>query len=51
MMRWDNQTDSGQTKLPPSENRWKIRSETYLGIADAFAKQWGAAIDAHDTNP
>jgi len=29
-------------KLPPSANRWKIRSETYQGIADAMAKQWGS---------
>ena len=27
--------------LPPSEDRWKIRSETYQGIADAMAAQWG----------
>ncbi len=27
--------------LPPSEDRWKIRSTTYQGIADAFAAQWG----------
>lgn len=39
--RWGNQTDSGQNKLPPSADRWKIRSETYTGIADAMADQWG----------
>ena len=39
--RWANQTDSGQNKLPPSEDRWKIRSETYRGIAEAMASQWG----------
>lgn len=39
--RWDNQTDSGQNKLGPSEDRWKIRSRTYQGIADAMAEQWG----------
>jgi len=38
--RWGNQTDSGQNKLPPSADRWKIRSETYQGIADAMARQW-----------
>ena len=38
--RWANQTDSGQNRLPPSEDRWKIRSETYRGIADAMAAQW-----------
>lgn len=27
-------------KMPPSENRWKQRSRTYQGIADAMAKQW-----------
>lgn len=27
--------------LPPSKDRWKIRSETYQGIADAMAEQWG----------
>lgn len=39
--RWDNQTDSGQNKLAPSKDRWKLRSETYQGIADAMAEQWG----------
>jgi hypothetical protein len=38
--RWGNQTDSGQNKLPPSADRWKIRSETYQGIASAMAEQW-----------
>jgi hypothetical protein len=28
--------------LPPSEDRWKIRSQTFQGIADAMAAQWGA---------
>lgn len=36
-----NQTASGQNKLPPSKDRWKIRSATYKGIADAMAQQWG----------
>ena len=39
--RWGNQTDGGQNKLPPSADRWKIRSETYSGIAAAMATQWG----------
>lgn len=39
--RWANQTDSGQNKLTPSDDRWKIRSETYTGIAQAMANQWG----------
>lgn len=39
--RWGNQTDSGQNRLPPSKDRWKLRSTTYQGIADAMAQQWG----------
>ena len=40
--RWGNQTDSGQNKLGPSDDRWKIRSKTYDGIAKAMAQQWGS---------
>tara|TARA_B100000214_G_C23918026_1_gene604694 strand:- start:646 stop:1245 length:600 start_codon:yes stop_codon:yes gene_type:complete len=29
--------------LPPSKNRWKLRSKTYQGIADAMAEQWGGS--------
>lgn len=29
-------------KMPPSADRWKLRSTTYQGIADAMANQWGA---------
>lgn len=39
--RWANQTDSGQNRLPETENRWQLRSRTYQGIAEAFATQWG----------
>jgi hypothetical protein len=39
--RWANQTDSGQNKLTPSDDRWKERSRTYNGIASAMADQWG----------
>jgi site-specific DNA-cytosine methylase len=28
-------------KMPPSADRWKKRSETFQGIADAMAEQWG----------
>ena len=41
--RWENQTASGQNKLSPSPDRWKIRSRTYEGIAAAMAAQWGKA--------
>jgi hypothetical protein len=36
-----NQTESGQNKLGPSEMRKELRSNTYLGIAEAMADQWG----------
>lgn len=28
-------------RLPPGPNRWKERSRTYRGIANAMAEQWG----------
>lgn len=28
-------------RMPPGENRWKERSRTYKGIAEAMANQWG----------
>lgn len=28
-------------RMPPSKDRWKLRSTTYQGIADAMASQWG----------
>ena len=31
-------------KMPPSADRWKLRSETYQGIADAMAGQWGKLL-------
>lgn len=30
--------------LPPSPDRWKIRSKTYQGIADAIANQYSKAL-------
>jgi hypothetical protein len=40
-LRWGNQTDSGQNREPPSEDRWKVRSTTWRGWAAAMATQWG----------
>lgn len=40
--RWGNQSPCGASNLGPSEDRWKKRSQTYQGIADAMANQWGA---------
>lgn len=39
--RWGNQTDSGQNKETPSDDRWKNRSKTFQGWAKAMAEQWG----------
>jgi len=44
--RWGNQTDSGQNSLGPSDVRWALRSETYQGIADAFAENWAPLFGA-----
>lgn len=42
--RWGNQTDSGQNKESPSDDRWKVRSVTWQGWADAMAAQWGGFL-------
>lgn len=39
--RWANQTDRGQNKLTPSDDRWLERSATYPGIAAALGDQFG----------
>jgi site-specific DNA-cytosine methylase len=31
-------------RLPPSDERWKLRSKTYSGIAEAMADQWGSTV-------
>lgn len=30
-------------RMPPSEHRWRERSRTFYGVADAMAEQWGAS--------
>lgn len=42
--RWANQTDNGQNRLVPSDDRWKERSKTYQGIANAMAGQYGGVV-------
>ncbi len=37
--RWSNQTDAGQNRLSPGEDRWKDRSRTFDGIADALVER------------
>lgn len=34
--------------LPPSQDRWKERSKTFQGLANAMADQWGGQYDLHD---
>ena len=31
---------SAMHKLPPTKDRWKLRSKTYDGISDAIFRQW-----------
>lgn len=42
--RWSNQTDSGQNNATPADVRWKDRSRTFPGLADAAAAHWGAVL-------
>lgn len=46
---WANQTDTGQNRLTQSDDRWKDRSRTFPGIADAAAAWWGKIGAKSDT--
>jgi hypothetical protein len=35
-------------KMPPSPDRWKARSRTYTGIAEAMADQWTLALCSNE---
>tara|TARA_R110002012_G_scaffold302253_2_gene503080 strand:+ start:308 stop:673 length:366 start_codon:yes stop_codon:yes gene_type:complete len=35
-------------KMAPGPDRWKKRSETYSGIAQAMAAQWGGAAEEEE---
>ncbi len=39
-----NQVQQQVWKEPPSKERWKNRSRTYRGIAEAMAEQWGSIL-------
>jgi len=41
MMKLSNAERQRLHWLPPSKDRWQIRSTTFQGIADAMAEQWG----------
>lgn len=32
-------------RMPPGPDRWKARSVTYLGLAEAMAEQWGTILN------
>jgi hypothetical protein len=34
-------------RMPPSPDRWKERSRTYQGIAEAMAAQWGGTVTSN----
>jgi hypothetical protein len=38
-------------RMPPGPNRWKERSRTFEGVAEAMAAQWGLAPNAELTGP
>lgn len=42
--RWRNQGDSGQSNHPENDERWRNRSRTYQGWAQAMAWQWGGRV-------
>lgn len=33
-------------RMPPGPDRWKERSRTFAGIAEAMASQWGSSLEA-----
>jgi hypothetical protein len=35
-------------RMPPGPDRWKERSRTFAGVADAMAEQWGALDDQRE---
>ena len=43
-----NLTANGQNRLGPSPDRWKLRSLTYPGIAEAMARQWSGGNEPQE---
>lgn len=48
--RWANQSPCGADNKSPGPDRWKLRSKTFQGIADAMADQWGGIKAALQTD-
>jgi len=44
--RWANQSACGADNKSPGPDRWKLRSKTFQGIADAMADTWGGISQA-----
>ena len=38
-------------RQPPGPERWKVRSKTFQGIADAMASQWGGLVEGYEDLP
>ena len=38
-------------RAPPGPERWKIRSKTFQGVADAMAAQWGGLVEGYEDLP
>jgi hypothetical protein len=36
-------------RMPPGPDRWRERSRTFLGVADAMAAQWGTCARSYQT--
>jgi len=49
--RWGNQSPCGADNKSPGPDRWKLRSKTFQGIADAMADQWGGIRQAMTSTP
>lgn len=43
--RWANQTDSGQDRATPADDRWKDRSRTFPGLASSLVAHWSPLVD------
>lgn len=46
MPRWSNQTNSGQNRVSPGEDRWKDRARSYPGVIAAMVDQWSDDMPA-----
>ena len=38
-------------RAPPGPDRWKVRSRTFQGVANAMANQWGGLVEGYEDLP